>query len=315
MANDNKKQKVFLFVCHDVTGLVMLNGIVPAIKKMGLEPVIINTRNNRNRKFRNPTPAIVSACNVAALENIILPFMEEKNRPEALCLTYKQLAEKYSFSYRETTDVNAPEFIQDITADPDIIGAISIRFLQVFEPSIIEAFNKKGFMWNLHSGLLGKYKGLLLPYRAIENGEQEYGLTLHQVVPGIDEGGIIAKSALPLNASKPVMDLYLDTTEKAINMVTENINKLRKEKSLNIIPQYAKKMTTYYSNPTAQEFIRFVERGIFYIDPDFTIQRIADTFMFPGTPDNLRLTTALKEFLGVYSKDTVPPPKKTIHHS
>ena len=296
--NDNTKRKVALFVCHDLLGLVILNSIVPAMKAMGLEPMIINTTNKRNRKFRVPTPGLVSACNVRMLEDVIIPFLEDTNETTLDCLTYRQLCRKYALTYMEVQDVNDPAFVDTLEKDAQITGGISIRFLQIFEPRIIEVFNKKGFMWNLHSGILGKYKGLLLPYRAIENGEKEYGLTLHEIAPGIDEGGIVQIGALPLDSSKPVMDLYLDTAETAINMVVNGLQALFMNPSIDVMPQpKAQNAKTYYPNPTASEFLRFMEKGVFYIDPTRTLQRIVDFFIPRSLPDNQDLSGALQTFL------------------
>lgn len=293
MTTNSRKRKVALFACHDLVGLLMLNGIVPAMKAMGLEPVLFNTRTARNKAFRVPTPPLVAMMNVGALESVILPFMEGKNGPT---LTYRQLAQKYGFAYHEIDDVNDPAFVRQITDDAEIIGGLSVRFLQVFGQEIIAAFRAKGFLWNLHSGLLGAYKGLLLPYRAIQNGEKEYGLTLHETAAGIDEGGIIAKGALPLDATRPVMDLYLDTVETAVRLVAEAFGKLCRSGTIETVPQ--DKGGRYYSNPTAREFADFMEKGVFYIDPAQTIPRIASAFAGEGTKDSATLSSALHAFMG-----------------
>lgn len=40
--------RVALFVCDDLVGLLMLNSIVPMMKRIGLEPIIFYTGTYRN---------------------------------------------------------------------------------------------------------------------------------------------------------------------------------------------------------------------------------------------------------------------------
>ena len=295
MKSDPKK--VGLFVCHDLVGLLMLNKIVPEMKCLGLKPVIFNTGTHANKKLKNPSPSIVSAFNTRVLEGVIIPFLEKEGVESAgPNLTYKQLATKYDGEYREIQDVNNSALVGEIAADPAFIGAVSVRLLQVFSSQMIDAFGKKGFMWNLHSGLLPNYKGLLTPYRAIENGEKEYGLTLHDMTVGIDEGGIVAKGVLPLDSRRPVLDLYLDTVDAAKAIIINALSCSIEGKIPAGKPQ--SEPGAYYSNPTEDEFKGYIEKGIFYADHEHTIQRIVDAFTWAGTPRNNDLKENVKSFLG-----------------
>jgi folate-dependent phosphoribosylglycinamide formyltransferase PurN len=289
-------KKIALYLGHDLVGLLMLNKIVPEMKRLGLEPVIFNTGTHNNKKFKHPSPFVVSAFNVRALEGVIMPFLEKTGMAAAgPNLTYKQLAKKYDVQYREIEDVNDPMAAQEIAADTDFIGAVSVRLLQVFGSRMIETFSRKGFMWNLHSGLLPDYKGLLTPYRAIENNASKYGLTLHEMATGIDEGGIIAMRELPLDRDRPVLDLYLDTVDVAGQMMADSLARVAKGN----IPAGARQSPpgSYYSNPTAGEFRSYVEKGIFYIDPERTLQRIVDSFTWAGTAQNKALKENMHGFL------------------
>jgi len=287
-------KKVALYVCDDLVGLLMLNKIVPEMKRLGLEPVIFNTGTHNNKKFKHPSPSIVSAFNVRVLEGVIIPFLENGG-VKGPNLTYKQLAKKHGVQYREIEDVNDSAVAKEIAADADYVGAVSVRLLQVFDSNMIEIFSKKGFMWNLHSGLLPDYKGLLTPYRAIENGAREYGLTLHEMAAGIDQGGIVAKGELPLDRQRPVLDLYLDTVDVAGAMMTDALARVVTGDIPAGTPQ--PQPGAYYSNPTADEFKGYVEKGVFYVDPERTLQRIVDSFAWAGTAQNNQLKENVRSFL------------------
>lgn len=288
-------KKVAIFVCHDLTGLIMLNKVVPRMISMGLTPVIYNTKSNRNKTFKVPTPSLVSAFNVGILENVIIPFLETQNIVSGEHLTYKQLCFKHGIEYKEILDVNVPEVRQGIKNDPYIIGGISLRFLQVFEDSIIDTMKEKGFFWNLHSGLLGDYKGLLTPYRAIENGEKEYGLTLHEISTGIDEGAIIDKGILTLDKAKPVMELYLDTVDIATQITTDALQKVSQGLAVSTAPQITK--GRYYPNPTTQEFINFIDKNIIYADMNTTVGRISNAFTKVASQESKDLQQAILDFI------------------
>lgn len=311
--NDNEGKKVALFVCHEMVGLLMLNKVVPAMKKIGLEPVIFNATIKRNRKTRHPAPAIAAAFNVQALDKVIIPFLEnETSDSEPPNLTYRQLAKKHGLQYHEIEDPNDPVIVKRLAEDKSFVGAVSMRLMLVFDQPIIDVFRGKGFMWNLHSGLLPGYKGMLVLYPAIEKGEKEYGLTLHETVAGIDEGGIVSTGALPLDSRRPVFDLYLDTVNLAADMLNAALSQVAQGNIPKGIPQSG--TSGYYSNPTGEEFKRYMERGIFYIDPDKTTQRVVDAFAWAGTPQNNNLKEKIKVFLeGQRPRTDIPQQDRHSH--
>jgi methionyl-tRNA formyltransferase len=186
-----KNKKVGFFVGCDLIGLITLNKIIPLLDKMGILPVIYYTDTHLNRRFKVPPPKSVSFFNVGLLRDTILPTLEEYAPYEFHACSFRQLATRYGGTFVEIKDVNDPDFLESIRTDKELCGAISIRFLQVFEAPAIQTFEQKGFLWNLHGGILPQYKGLLLPFRAIANGEKESGLTLHKIREGIDTGDIL----------------------------------------------------------------------------------------------------------------------------
>lgn len=290
-----EKGKIALFACNDLTGWLIVNGLVPRIQAIGYEPVIFNTGDHRNRQFKIPSPAVVAFFNAALPRDVIAPVLEGQPISHAANHTLRQLSTIYSIEYREIKDVNDPSFVADIVADENIRGGIAARFLQVFEEEAISVFRAKGFLWNLHSGLLPQYKGLLTPYRAIENGEKSYGMTLHDLTSCIDEGDIIATGLLPLDSSKPVLDLYMDTAPLGVDMVIEALSNLDQHGHIPKTPQALLGSPAYYPNPTAQEFARYSASGIFYADQCTSIDRIAGLFSAAGTMQEALLKRTMQQ--------------------
>lgn len=287
------KSKIGIFVCNDLTGLLILNKIIPGMKYLGYEPVIFHAGDNRNRQFKIPTPPVVSFFNTVLTRDVIILTLENSNAaPEKNC-TFRQLATRYDLELQEIKNVNDCEFLDSIASDDSYCGGIALRFLQVFEDSAIRVFHKKGFLWNLHSGILPKYKGLLTPFRAIENGDPTYGMTLHDLAINIDEGDIIQIYELPLNHHRPIFDLYMDTVPVGTEMILHNLTTLKEKGSVDLMPQTELKLLTYYTNPTAQEFRRFMEKGILYADPYEAIERIVSLFSVDGSSLAISLKRAL----------------------
>lgn len=299
------EKKIAIFVCHDLTGLLVLNRILYGIKKMGFEPVIFNTGDNRNRKFKVPTPPVVSFFNSKLLRDVIIPVLERQSDLHQKNLSYKQLATIHNVEYREIADINDPAFVAEIASDDTYTGAIAIRFLQLFNSRIIDVFHQKGFFWNLHSGLLPDYKGLLTPFRAMDNGEKTWGMTLHDLTIGIDEGSVIQRCEMPLDPESPVLDLYISTVPLGAGMILENLALYKEDGKIILSPQAPQKTPRYFTNPTAAELREYMAKGIVYADPYFMVERLVKLFAVTGSSLAVELKRAL---LTAISNKVAPPP-------
>ena len=79
--------------------------------------------------------------------------------------------------------------------DPDLF--LSVRYRRILKSAAIEI--PLHGVSNLHSGLLPEYKGVMVTFWAMLNGEEEIGCTLHTIVDGtIDTGPIIGLSKTPV---------------------------------------------------------------------------------------------------------------------
>ena len=58
----------------------------------------------------------------------------------------------------------------------------------------------QGRLLNIHPSLLPRFKGLHTHQRAIEAGAALHGASVHFVTEGLDEGPVVAQSAVPVLA-------------------------------------------------------------------------------------------------------------------
>ncbi|MFL0811271.1 MAG: LLM class flavin-dependent oxidoreductase [Agarilytica sp.] len=82
----------------------------------------------------------------------------------------------------------------------------SITHLAIIKDDVL-ALPKKGAI-NFHDGPLPAYAGLNTPAWALLNNEEKYGITWHQITPGVDEGDILKQA---------FFDIAADETSLSIN--------------------------------------------------------------------------------------------------
>ncbi len=94
----------------------------------------------------------------------------------------------------------------DKLAEQDFDYLFSITHLSIIKDDVL-ALPKKGAI-NFHDGPLPAYAGLNTPAWALVNREDTYGITWHQITPGVDEGDILKQA---------MFDIAPDETSLSIN--------------------------------------------------------------------------------------------------
>lgn len=69
-------------------------------------------------------------------------------------------------------------------------------YMRLLTPFLVGRW--KGRMLNIHPSLLPKYPGLNTHARALAAGDAEAGCTVHVVTEGVDEGPVLAQTAVPV---------------------------------------------------------------------------------------------------------------------
>jgi len=79
-------------------------------------------------------------------------------------------------------------------ADVEVVALAG--YMRVLTPWLVGRWTER--MLNIHPSLLPKYPGLDTHARAIAAGDTEAGCTIHLVTDGVDEGPVLAQSAVPI---------------------------------------------------------------------------------------------------------------------
>ena len=83
--------------------------------------------------------------------------------------------------------VNSGHYM-DLDFGPDL--ALSVFYDKIIKKEFID---KCGKILNLHNSPLPKYRGVSPINWALKNEEQEHGVTIHEILPGIDDGPIVGQ--------------------------------------------------------------------------------------------------------------------------
>lgn len=298
------RRPIFVFLDHDLFGVLIANGVIPRLIAQGYDPVIYNGRNGRNTTPRVPHPDLSKLFNNGLLDRVILPCLDAQDPRDLRALSPARLAATHGVGYVEIGDPNHADIPAQVAAcGAAYAGAVSFRFSQVFRAPLVAFIQQQGFFWNMHSGLLPEYKGLLTLYPAFWDGATHYGMTLHEMAVGIDAGAVIDQVKRPFTPHTPVFDLYLATVPGAIDMLTHHTALMQRQGTTRRCPQTGDPAAGYYTNPTTQEFNRAAQAGLIYADVARMPRLLANLFAKGGTPAHRTLEQRLTSDLRPHQND------------
>ncbi len=130
------------------------------------------------------------------------------NRPNAYGLTRAQEAgikaiclDHMQHDSRESYDKALQAEIESLNPDYIVLAG----FMRILTPEFVNTFSGK--LVNIHPSLLPKYKGLNTHQQAIDNGDEEHGVSVHFVTPELDGGPVIIQSRVPVFEDDTAVDL------------------------------------------------------------------------------------------------------------
>ena len=102
---------------------------------------------------------------------------------------------------RESYDKALQAEIESLNPDYIVLAG----FMRILTPEFVNTFSGK--LVNIHPSLLPKYKGLNTHQQAIDNGDEEHGVSVHFVTPELDGGPVIIQSRVPVFEDDTAVDL------------------------------------------------------------------------------------------------------------
>ena len=135
----------------------------------------------------------------------------------------KNVINKHKIIRYKTDSVNSKDFIEYIKMNQvDLI--ISIASPKIFKKELLTA-PKKGCI-NYHTALLPKYRGRQPLFWALLHGEQNVGISIHEMDEKLDNGPIIIQEKIPVASQDSLHKLYLKTIKTGPKLIMDAIEKL-----------------------------------------------------------------------------------------
>ncbi|MFZ3059406.1 MAG: formyltransferase family protein [Candidatus Methanoperedens sp.] len=147
--------------------------------------------------------------------------------------TLKQNLEKENIPYVKRETIS-----KDLIAKYVVEGTMgfSIATFWIFKKDVIELFD--GGMFNYHAARLPKERGGGIITQKILSRSKMGGLTIHKIVPGIDQGDIVmAKEFLFPETSRIPLDYFNHMEKIEVELLSEFLDAIDKGDELRSIPQ------------------------------------------------------------------------------
>jgi methionyl-tRNA formyltransferase len=183
----------------------------------------------------------------------------ERDAPtgDDVLLTPNEIVARYRMPIEIVEPRISGEVVEKLGAfAPEIM--LSVRFLPIFREPLL-SLPRHG-IYNIHSGALPAYAGVLTPLRALLNGESSIGCTLHRIDAGIDTGPIVGIRHVEVQRGKSVVWYYCHLYPLCVPLFCDIIARLERGESVRPTPQNAAQRR-YYRSPDKAEIATFVAQG------------------------------------------------------
>jgi methionyl-tRNA formyltransferase len=133
-----------------------------------------------------------------------------------------------------TADASSEAFVRCLSAyEPDIV--VMASFDQILTAQAL-AVPTRGWL-NVHPSLLPRHRGPEPIYWTIVNGDREAGITVHQTVPRIDAGPILAQRRVEVYDEDTAGTLSKRLVAEGLGALDETLGRLEAGRAEGIVPQ------------------------------------------------------------------------------
>jgi methionyl-tRNA formyltransferase len=162
-----------------------------------------------------------SGHQVAAL--VTQPDRPQGRKQELIPSRIKLAAQAHAIPIQQPENVNTAESLNQISAlRPDLL--VTAAYGQILSAELLALPRLGGI--NLHGSILPSYRGAAPVARAIQKGETESGVTVIQMTPRIDAGGVIAVARTPIEPDETAGELEERLARLGAPLVVQAVNAL-----------------------------------------------------------------------------------------
>lgn len=135
------------------------------------------------------------------------------------------------FQPQTLKDVEAHANIKALQADAMVVAAYGL----IIPQSVLQM--PRNGCYNIHASLLPRWRGAAPIQRALLAGDRETGVTIMEVVPALDAGGMIIKGAVAITSRDTAQSLHDALAKLGAQLIVQAMDQLTHEGKLDAEPQ------------------------------------------------------------------------------
>lgn len=246
-------QTVLILANRDFPSLFALNHVLPLLQSQ--LPLDTRYQLRLSSTVGQPDPSLHALNSLAEFDKKALKHSDTKSS----VVSFETLNQGFMLGMK-TINLSDDSAVKDII-DLDPVVVVSIRFGQILKHSLIKALACPIF--NLHSGVLPNYRGVMATFWAMLNGDNEYGCTVHSIDDnGIDTGAVYGEIVFTLDYSQSYYANVLAIYPLGSKLLVEVIVQHCTEHPVCTQHVKASRKSRYYSYPTSHALTTFENRGM-----------------------------------------------------
>lgn len=133
------------------------------------------------------------------------------------------LAAQRGFPLVEAASVNSQEYIDKVTAlQPEMI--VSVAAPEIFKSPLLKVASI-GCL-NIHSGKIPEYRGMMPTFWQMLEGRPAVTVTVHEMVPKLDAGGVVDTFEFPLRAGDSLDRVISGTKQEGARLMIRVLERI-----------------------------------------------------------------------------------------
>ena len=249
--------RIVFLVNRDIESNFILNLLLPEMHQ-GTVGIFLSERVGASGTARARMLGQLAFIEQDLFNELVFPLIDPPSHTDGRFAGFGDMQRCFGVPVQTLANLKDPSALQvlrDLRADL----FVSIRFGLILDANAL-SIPPRGIL-NLHSGLLPHYRGVLATLRALLNGDDEIGCTLHWIdSPGIDIGGIIDTARRPVVKDRSLFWHILSLYRPGAGLIKDAVQRLESGEPVIGTPQAAS-AGAYYSFPTDDDLVRFTAMG------------------------------------------------------
>lgn len=269
---------IVLFVCDFLPSLFTANYIIQCCRHLDIHVVMVRTPIFVNTNYRSPIPQAYKFWYFDTLRHMFDHSRLSDLSQYRNILPFEVLRNIKNVNLIDVDDINDSQLIQEVSSGDAFLGAVAVRFHQIFSASVVQYIRSKGFFLNIHGGKLPQYRGLMNVFHMAINQEPNISWTVHELLPEVDSGEARCIVSLPLITPCSLLSCELELAKSLFPSLIDT-----KSDSVLNEPREGK----YYSNLRMIELETLYQKQIFVAELTSFRKDVIDEIFDPKSKLNL----------------------------